>query len=86
MKIVQSRVTAQGRISVPAEILRKLGIGSGSVLEWAEHEDGMLVRRVGRFSSEDVHNALFAKKERKRPTADAKDAIRKYIRKRHARG
>jgi DNA-binding XRE family transcriptional regulator len=34
----------------------------------------------------DVHNALFAKKGKKRPAADVKDAIRKYIRKRHARG
>jgi antitoxin PrlF len=86
MAIAQSKVTAQGQISVPAEIRKKLGIGPGSVLEWDEHEGAVVVRRVGRFSSEDVHNALFVKKERKRPAADVKGAIRKYIRKRHARG
>jgi antitoxin PrlF len=86
MAIAQSKVTAQGQISVPAEIRKKLGIGPGSVLEWDEHENGVVVRRVGRFSSEDVHNALFAKKQKKRPAKDVKDAIRKYIRKRHARG
>jgi antitoxin PrlF len=85
MAIAQSKVTAQGQISVPAEIRKKLGIGPGSVLEWDEHEGGVVVRRVGRFSSEDIHDALFAKKE-KPLAADVKDAIRKYIRKRHARG
>jgi antitoxin PrlF len=87
MAIAQSKVTAQGQISVPAEIRKKLGIGPGSVLEWDEHEGGVVVRRVGRFSSEDVHNALFAKKGKEKPaSAHVKDAIRKYIRKRHARG
>jgi AbrB family looped-hinge helix DNA binding protein len=86
MAIAQSRVTAQGQISVPAEIRRKLGIGPGSVLEWDEQGDRIVVRRVGRFSCEDVHSALFPEKMKKRPAADIKDAIRKYIRKRHARG
>jgi AbrB family looped-hinge helix DNA binding protein len=87
MAIAQSKVTAQGQISVPAEIRKKLGIGPGSVLEWDEHEGAVVVRRVGRFSSEDVHNALFAKKGKEEPAAaGVKDAIRKYIRKRHARG
>jgi bifunctional DNA-binding transcriptional regulator/antitoxin component of YhaV-PrlF toxin-antitoxin module len=71
---------------VPAEIRKKLGIGPGSVLEWDERAGSVVVRRVGRFSSEDVHNALFAKKRKTRPAADVKDAIRKYIRKWHARG
>jgi antitoxin PrlF len=86
MKIAQSKVTAQGQISVPAEVRRKLGIGPGSVLEWDEQEDGVVVRRVGRFSCQDVHDALFPEKEGREPVADVKEAIRKYIRKRHARG
>jgi antitoxin PrlF len=86
MAIAQSKVTAQGQISVPAEIRKKLGVGPGSVLEWDEHEGGVVVRRVGRYSSEDIHNAVFAIKEKKKPAADVKDAIRKYVRKRHARG
>ena len=86
MKIAQSKVTAQGQISVPAEIRRKLGIGPGSVLEWDEQGDRVVVRRVGRFSCQDVQNALFPEKARSKPVADVKDAIRKYIRKRHARG
>jgi len=86
MVIAQSKVTAQGQISVPAEVRKKLGVGPGSILEWEEHAEGVVVRRAGRFSSEDIHAALFAKKRKRRPVGDLKGAIRKYIRRRHARG
>jgi hypothetical protein len=38
--------------------------------------------RAGRFTSQDVHNALFPKKVPKATPADVKEAIRTYIRKR----
>lgn len=86
MAIAQSRLTAQGQISVPAEVRKKLGVGPGSVLEWDEQNDQVVVRRAGRYTSNDVHDALFPEQGSKRNAADVKDAIRKYIRKRHARG
>jgi AbrB family looped-hinge helix DNA binding protein len=85
MAIAQSRLTAQGQISVPAEVRKKLGVGPGSVLEWDEQNDQVVVRRAGRYTSEDVHRALFPEGAQDGPV-DVKDAIRKYIRKRHARG
>ncbi len=86
MPIARSKVTAQGQISVPAEVRRKLGVGPGSVLEWDEDESRIVVRRAGTHSSADVHAAIFPADER-RPAkpADAKEGIRKAIRKRHAR-
>ena len=87
MTIAQSRVTAQGQISVPAEVRKRLGIGPGSVLEWHEQDGEIVVRRAGRFTSSDVHHALFPAGIRKGAhVPDAKDAIRKYIRKRHVGG
>jgi antitoxin PrlF len=86
MAIALSKVTAQGQISVPAEVRKKLGVGPGSVLEWDEQDDQVVVRRAGRYTSQDIHNALFPKKAPKGKPADVKDAIRTYIRKRHARG
>jgi AbrB family looped-hinge helix DNA binding protein len=87
MPIAHSRVTAQGQISVPAEVRKKLGVGPGSVLEWHEQEDGVVVRRAGRFSSSDIHQTLFPKGiSGNRDAADVKAAIRKYIKKRHAGG
>ena len=43
MAIAQSKVTAQGQISVPAEVRRKLGIGPGSVLEWDEDGEKIVI-------------------------------------------
>jgi AbrB family looped-hinge helix DNA binding protein len=85
MTIAKSKVTAQGQISVPAEIRQRLGVGPGSVLEWDEQDDQVIVRRAGRNTSEDVHQAVFPKAFSGGHSGDVKDAIRKYIRKKHAR-
>lgn len=86
MAIAQSKVTAQGQISVPAEVRRKLGIGPGSTLEWEEEDDRIVLRRAGRYTSEDIQRALFGTKEVAPKSLDElKKGIRRYIRKRHAR-
>jgi AbrB family looped-hinge helix DNA binding protein len=86
MALAKSKLTAQGQISVPAEIRKKLGVGPGSVLEWDEQNDQVVVRRAGRYSSEEIHRALFASLPAGVSAAGVKEGIRKYIRKRHARG
>lgn len=85
MAIAHSKVTAQGQISVPLGVRRKLGVGPGSVLEWEEDGDKIVVRRAGRFSSEDIHQALFAAVPKKRSVTELKEGIRRSVRKRHAR-
>jgi AbrB family looped-hinge helix DNA binding protein len=86
MALARSKVTAQGQISVPVEVRRKLGIRPGSVLEWEEDGDKMVVRRAGRFTSEDIHRALFPKKAPARHTIEEmKEGIRRRVRERSAR-
>ena len=86
MAIAHSKLTSQGQISVPAEIRRKLGVGPGAVLEWDEEGGKIIVRRAGRYTSKDVHRALFPKGAPKpRPDEDLKEGVRQYIRGRHAR-
>jgi AbrB family looped-hinge helix DNA binding protein len=85
MALAQSKLTAQGQISVPAEIRRRLGIGPGSVLEWDEEGEKIVVRRVGRYTSEDVHKAVFARPPKRRSLAELKNGIRKHVKNRHAR-
>jgi len=64
---------------------QKLGVGPGSVLEWDEKDDVVVVRRAGRYTSENIHAAEF-KSGAPRPmsTKEHKEGIRKYTRKRHA--
>ncbi|HYM26169.1 MAG TPA: AbrB/MazE/SpoVT family DNA-binding domain-containing protein [Vicinamibacterales bacterium] len=86
MAIARSKITAQGQISVPSEVRRRLGLGPGSVLEWDEAGGDIVVRRSGRYSFDDVHRALFgAKRPRGRTLGELKDGIKRHIRKRHAR-
>src|SRR5688572_1539049 len=86
MALALSKLTAQGQISVPAEVRRKLGVGPGSVLEWDEEGDAIVVRRSGRYTSEDVHRALFpGGPPPRRSVEEMKEGIRRHVRKRHAR-
>ena len=85
MAIAHSKVTAQGQISVPSEVRKKLGVGPGSVLEWEERGGEVVVRRAGRYSSVEVHAAVFPRGVAKATsTKDLKEGVRKYVRKRHA--
>lgn len=85
--MAHSKLTAQGQISVPVDVRRKLGIGPGSVLEWEEDGDRIVVRRAARFSSLDMHQALFGqRKPETRTVGDLREGIRQYVRKRYARG
>jgi AbrB family looped-hinge helix DNA binding protein len=86
MALAQSKVTAQGQISVPAEVRRKLGIGPGSVLEWEEEGDTVVVRKAGRYTSEDIHRAIFAKRTPASKKVEEFDKdVRRYMKKKHAR-
>ena len=84
MTIAKSKLTAQGQISVPAEVRQRLGVGPGSVLEWDEQDDQIVVRRAGRYTSEEIRRALFPEGPPSGSPPDVKEAIRKYIRKKHA--
>jgi antitoxin PrlF len=83
--IAHSKLTAQGQISVPAAVRRKLGLAPGSILEWDEDGERIIVRRAGRYTSEDLHKAIFAKPPKPRSLAELKEGVRRYIKKRHAR-
>lgn len=85
MSLPRSKLTSQGQISVPAEIRRKLGVGPGSVIEWEDQGDQVVVRRVGRYSSEDIHQAVFARTPVARTTEELKQGIAQHMRKKHAR-
>ncbi|HEV2720782.1 MAG TPA: AbrB/MazE/SpoVT family DNA-binding domain-containing protein [Thermoanaerobaculia bacterium] len=85
MALPQSKVTSQGQISVPAEIRRKLGVGPGSVLEWEEEGDHVIVRRAGLYSSEDIHRAVFSRVPKRRSADEFKRGIAERMRRKYAR-
>ena len=86
MTIARSKITAQGQISVPAEVRKKLGLRPGSILEWHDEGDRVLVSRAGRYSFENIHRALFPKSPPKtRTIEEMKVGLRRYVKARRAR-
>lgn len=85
MAIAQSKLTAQGQISVPAEIRKKLGLRPGSVMEWDQSGGEVVVRRAGQYTSAQVHEALFDTLRTRKSKVAVKEGVRKYIRERYAR-
>ena len=84
MALAHSKLTAQGQISVPAAVRRKLGIGPGSVLEWDDDGQNIVVRRAGRYTSEEVHRSLFPTPPKPRTLVEMKEGVRRYIKRRRA--
>jgi AbrB family looped-hinge helix DNA binding protein len=85
MVLAQSKLTSQGQISVPAEVRRRLGLGPGSVLEWDEDGERIVVRKARRFSSEEIHRALFAKAQKPRSLSELTGGIQRHMRKKYVR-
>jgi AbrB family looped-hinge helix DNA binding protein len=85
MVLARSKITAQGQISVPYAIRKKLGLGPGSVLEWEDENGQIVVKRSVRYTSEDIHSAIFATEPEPRTLAELKEGIAEDIRDRHAK-
>jgi antitoxin PrlF len=84
MVVARSKITSQGQISVPAEIRRRLGLGPGSIIEWEEKGEDVIVKRSSRYSSEDIHHEVFSSTPSRKDLTELKEGIRRHIRKTHA--
>lgn len=74
-------------MSVPVQVRRRLGVGPGSLLEWDEDGNAVVVRRAGQYSSVEIHQALFGhERPASRSLSELKAGIRRHVRRRHARG
>ena len=86
MALARSKLTAQGQVSVPAEVRRRLGLVGGSSIEWEEEDGKIVVRRAGKSTLADVHRAFFPDGPPARKTiAEMKEGIRQYVREKYAR-
>ena len=82
---IESKITAQGQVSVPPRIRRRLGLTPGSKIEWCEVGGEVIVRRVSKYSSRDIHEAVFDTPPLHRSVADMDEGIRSRARRTHAR-
>lgn len=85
MERTESKITAQGQVSVPARIRRRLGLTPGSKIEWCEVGDEVIVRRASKYSSQDIHEAVFDTPPPRRSVNDMDEGIRSRVRRIRAR-
>ena len=84
--VLETRITSQGQVSVPAAIRRKLGVEPGSTLQWTVRGDEVVVKRRAGSSFEDMHKILFPDGLPKPiSTKQMKEAIANYAHEKHAR-
>jgi len=81
-----SKVTEDNQVSVPAEIREKLGVGPGSVLEWEEEGDKVVVRSRKPFTFEDIHRAIFKTPPEPRTIEEMDEGIAEYLTEKHKHG
>ena len=86
MESIESKLTSQGQVSIPARIRRKLGLTPGSKVEWCERGDEVVVRRASKYSSLDIHKAVFGAPPTPKSIDDMDEGIRSHMRRSHARG
>lgn len=88
MALAVSKLSAQGQISVPAEVRKLLGVGPGEMIEWEVDGEQVVVRRKAQYSFEDMHQALHPDgPPRPAKTLDElNEAKAMYVREQHARG
>jgi len=86
MALARWKANSQGRISVPAEIRRRLGVKPGSTLEWVESDGKIVLQRAEGYTFEDIHKALFPDGPPPYKSVEEMDeGIAEYMRERHAR-
>jgi len=88
MQKVQTKLSSQGQVSVPAAVRSFLHLTPGSVLVWSQDGDRIVVERARRHSTAEVHQALFADHAPTgvpaRSLAELKQGIRQHMQRRHA--
>lgn len=84
MAIAHSKLTKKGLVLVPEEVLQKLGIGPGAVLEWSEDGEQIVLRPARRYTLQDLHQALFPTPPKTHTLNELKEGIRQHMKKRYA--
>lgn len=86
---IQTKLTSQGQVSVPAAVRNFLNLTPGSMLVWKEEAGRISVERAVLHSTAEVHQALFDDGLAAVPAAaktpeELKQGIRQLMKRRHA--
>ncbi len=84
MSLAQSRITAQGQVSIPVSVMRQFGLGPGEIINWDTLNGHLVIEKAGQFSLEDVQKALRLPKGTHKTDEEIRDGIKAAMRAKHA--
>ena len=85
MGIARSKITAQGQVSIPTAVMRRFGLAPGETIEWDEQGGNLVVHKTGRFTLEDVQNALRIQPGVHKTDEEIREGVKARARAKHAR-
>jgi antitoxin PrlF len=83
---IQTKLTSQGQVSVPAAIRHLLALTPGAAIVWTENKGQVTVQRAVRHTTEDAHKALFgdgSSTVTPKSLQELKQGIKQYIKQKH---
>jgi bifunctional DNA-binding transcriptional regulator/antitoxin component of YhaV-PrlF toxin-antitoxin module len=84
MSLAQSKITAQGQVSIPVSVMRQFGLAPGEVITWDTLEGRLVIEKAGLYSLADVQLALNLPKGLHKTDEEIREGIRVRIRTKHA--
>lgn len=85
MSLARSRITAQGQVSIPVNVMRQFGMAPGEVINWDTLEGHLVIEKAGQYSLADVRKALKLPKSIRRTEDEIREGVKARIRTKHAR-
>jgi bifunctional DNA-binding transcriptional regulator/antitoxin component of YhaV-PrlF toxin-antitoxin module len=84
MSIAQSRITAQGQVSIPVSVMRQFGLAPGEVINWETLEGHLIIEKAGQYSLSDVQSVLKLPKALPKSETELREGIKARTRAKHA--
>ena len=85
MILAQSKITAQGQVSIPVAVMRQFGLVPGEIITWDVLEGRLVIQRAGQYSLEDVQQALQIPPGARKSDEQIREGLKARIRAKHAR-
>ena len=84
MSLAQSKITAQGQVSIPVSVMRQFGLAPGGVINWETLEGRLVIEKAGLYSLADVQSALKLSKGLHRTEEEIWEGLKARMRAKHA--
>ncbi len=84
MSLAQSRITAQGQVSIPVSVMRQFGLAPGEVITWDTLDGHLIIEKAGHYTLADIQSALEIRQGIHKLDAEIRAGIKARIRTKHA--